>query len=117
MTVIVETFRITSSNSDVLKAPSRLAAIPFGGILTLELSATKCDSTDYYKFTLQLPDGEVPIDGVHIPANGYSTDQHVLHDETLMMAQFPAYQGGHFLLDVEENGSAQVFILATLNSG
>ena len=116
MAVIVETFRLTSDNSDVFKAPSRLAAIPYNGILTIEMSARVCDSTNYFKATLQLPDGEVPIDGVHVPYNGFSSDDYTLHDETLLMMQFPAYQGGHFLLDMDETGDSSVFILATLNS-
>ena len=31
--MIVETFQLTASDSDVLKAPSRLAAIPSAGVL------------------------------------------------------------------------------------
>ena len=37
--IIKESFSLTVSNADILSAPSRLAAIPANGVLTLEMSA------------------------------------------------------------------------------
>ena len=50
------------SNSNLF-ANSRLASIPYGGVVSVELQANGGSVTA----TLQLPNGDVPFDGIEIP--------------------------------------------------
>lgn len=113
MALIAETFLLTGSNTDILAAPSRLSAIPRGGVLTLEYSATTSGSTDYWTITAQTPEGDVPFEELRVPYNGYSNES-TLHTDTRLRFQFRASQGGHFLLSATENGSSTLFLLASL---
>jgi len=115
MAIIKETYGLAASNADILAAPSRLAAIPGDGILTIECSATDCDATNFGTITLQTPDGEVPFEDLTITANGYSTSDSVLHDDTAIQVQLEVFQGGHVNLAYTENGTvALAFFSFTL---
>lgn len=115
MAVIKETFLLAASDADVLDAPSRLAAIPYAGIMTIEAAATDCDATNQGTLTLQLPNGDNPLDGVLVPANGMSTADGVLKTDTELLIQFPVEAGGHVLLAYTETGTvALCFIMVTL---
>lgn len=116
MSVIKESFLLSASDTDVLDAPSRLAAIPYAGLMTIEASTTDCDATNNGVLTLQLPNGETPLQNVLIPANGVSTADAVLKTDTELMLQFPVAAGGHVLLQYTETGTvALCIILVTLN--
>jgi hypothetical protein len=115
MALIKESFVLTASNTDVLVAPSRLTSAPRAGTMTLEISATDSDPTNYGTITLQLPNGDVPLEDLVIPQNGYSTADGVIHDDTAIQISFGVAQGGHVLLSYTENGTvAQLNIMATL---
>lgn len=112
--IIIESFVITADDADVLKAPSRLASIPEEGTLALEVSCTKSEAANHAELTVTLPDGENPVEGVRIPANGYNDGDDVLHDDTEFSLQFPAFQGGHFGVQVDVTGTVSVIVMATL---
>lgn len=110
MSTIKESFILTGSNTDIMAAPSRLAAIPGNGILTIEMSTTDSDATNFGVMTLQLPDGEVPFEDLIIPANGYGVDN-ILHSETSVNVQVPVAQGGHVSLAYTETGTVALTIV------
>lgn len=112
--IITETFRFVAADTDILKAPSRLAAIPVNGTLVIECSATKCDATNNAKLTLQDPAGDLPFEGIFIPANGYADDADVLHNDTELVITAVASQGGHFLLSIAVAGTLSVLMKVTL---
>lgn len=117
MSVITEVYRLTATTSDILKAPSRLSAIPFDGELTIEVSATDCDASNNATLTVQLPSGEVPMDDQEIPASwgdGTSTAA-MLHDDTETVLIFDASQGGHFNLSTTVTGTCTLLVRATLS--
>ena len=117
---IIETYQITGagSHTDILKAPSRLAAIPYNGSLTLEFSSTNLDMANSANLVIQLPSGEVPIDQQAILANGYSETDDVIHNSTSEVYTFTATQGGHFLIDIGITGDiTRVIMKATLIPG
>lgn len=116
MTPITESFLLIASATDILKAPARLAAIPYDGILTIEACADKCTNTNNVSLTIRTPDGDVPMENEIIGASGYAgaDDDLVMHDDTEFMMQLPAGQGGHFSIDVTEKGTAHCLIRATL---
>lgn len=113
--VIKESFFLTADDTDILAAPSRLAAIPHDGIMTIEAGATHNDGTNYGTLTLQLPDGEVPFEDLLVPYNGYSATDGLLHESTELLVSFDVAAGGHVGLAYDETGTvAACFIIVTL---
>lgn len=109
--MIVETFDLQATNADVLVAPSRLAAIPYSGTLTLEFGASNISASHTWKITLQLPNGEVPIDDQLVTSCGAAG---TLDDNTKYTLTFPVAQGGHVLLAATLSGTSTLMIRATL---
>lgn len=115
MPLIKESYLLVATNADVLAAPSRLAAIPSNGTLTLELSATHCDATNRAAVTLQLPDGSIPLEDVHIPYDGAGSTESTMDNQKSMVLQFGVAAGGHVLIAITETGTvAGIFVIATL---
>lgn len=112
MPTIKETYQLAASDADVLASPSRLAAIPGDGQLTIEMSATDCELTNNGQVTLLMPDGSTPFENLLIPQNGYSTADSVIHDQTALQISVTVEQGGHVLLSYTETGTvlAAMFI-------
>ncbi len=114
MGVIKESFLLTADNTDILSAPSRLAAIPADGTMTLEISSTDCDATNFGLMTLQLPQGDIPFEDLHIPASGNAGDAE-MDTRTQLTVSFGVARGGHVGLAYNENGTvALVLVIATL---
>ncbi len=108
MGLIKESFQLVATDLDVLAAPSRLAAIPANGKLTIEVSATDSDSVNFGQLTVQLPTGDIPLDTVTIPASGLSTTDAVLDSRTEMIIILDVLKGGHVLIQYVENGTVVV---------
>lgn len=104
MTPITEIDVITATDTDVLNG-TRLNAIPFNGILTLDFLCDLSNATNNFALTIQLPGGDVPVDGQQVlganPALGG-----VLDERQLMRYSFRAPQGGHFVVSLTETGAA-----------
>jgi hypothetical protein len=109
--MIAEFYRLEATNTDVLKAPSRLAAIPYNGTLILEMQAQQSDGTNQFTVTVQLPDGSTPIENMIIPDG--ATDGALNADDKYTIA-VPATAGGHILVSATEGGTAVMMIRATL---
>jgi len=109
--MIVEAFRLEATDQDVLIAPSRLAAIPYGGILILEFQAANNTLTAFWAVTVQMPNGDVPLDAVRIPEG--VTDGALNADDKYQIS-VPATQGGHILVAAVETGTSVLLIRATL---
>lgn len=109
--MIVETYHLTASNTDVLVAPSRLAAIPYAGVLVLELQASENTATNNFEITVQLPNGDVPVQDVRI-YDGATLGGMNADDKYSL--SFPVAQGGHLLLSATETGTATLDIRCTL---
>ncbi len=95
-----------ASKSDLL-LNTRLSSIPYGGQLTIQMSANLGNSTNNFFVTIQLPDGKVPVDSQRVTAG----DQDdvlggQLRSDYLDQWTFPAAQGGHFTIAVTESGTA-----------
>jgi len=113
--IIKESFLLAADNTDVLAAPSRLAAIPRNGMLTIEAAATDCDATNHPLLTLTLPEGDIPFQDLHVPANGLSTTDAVMDSDTQLLFSMRVQQGGHVLLAYDEVGTvALLYLIITL---
>lgn len=111
---IIEVFEGAADDNNIMAAPSRLNSIPYAGSLVLEMSCTQSDASNYVEVTVQMPNGEVPMEGVRVPANGYDTADDVLHNDTEFTLALPAPQGGHFNVDVNVTGTVRWLIRAVL---
>lgn len=111
MAIIKESFLLTADNADVLSAPSRLAAIPADGILSIEASATDCDATNFARMSLQLPGGEIPFEDLHIAMSGQSTVDAVMNSESELVMQIAVKAGGHVLLSYDETGTVALTLI------
>lgn len=99
-----------ASNSDLL-ANTRLSNIPYsGGQLTLQCMANLNNSTNRFSLTIQLPDGNVPVDAQPVLA-GQEVEGALggqLDSRLMMQFSFTAPQGGHFTISFTETGTALV---------
>jgi len=106
--VIYLTGNIVASDTDILNN-TRLSAIPYsGGILTVQALANLNNATNNYTITIQLPNGEVPVDAQRVSA-GQEVEGALggqLDSRLLDQWSFPAPQGGHFTIAFTETGTA-----------
>lgn len=109
--MIVETYLLTATDTDVLAAPSRLAAIPYAGTLIVEFQAADNDGTNRFDLTIQLPNGETPLDTVSAPKG--VTDG-CWNDNDKYTVAFAVTKGGHVLIAATETGTSSLWIRATL---
>ena len=109
--MIAEFFRLAATNTDVLAAPSRLSAIPYDGVMVIEMQAQMSDGTNEFAVTIQLPDGSTPIESMVIPDG--ATDGALNADDKYTIS-VPASAGGHILISATESGSAVMMMRCTL---
>ncbi len=104
MTPIVERNVIVATNADILNG-TRLNSIPYNGILTFLVLADLANATNFYAMTIQLPNGDVPVDAQIVPGINPSIGG-VLDDRMNFMMSFDATIGGHFNISLTETGAA-----------
>ncbi len=109
--LIKESYVLTAANADILAAPSRLAAIPRNGVLTIEASTTDSDATNFGRLTLTLPEGDIPFQDLIIPANGLSTADSVMDTDTQLVFTLEVMQGGHVILAYAEDGTVPLTLI------
>jgi len=102
--MIFEQNIIVGTDVDVLNG-TRLNAIPYNGTLTCQFSANLANATNSWALTIQLPNGDVPVDSQIIGGTNPALDG-VLDERTLLQFTFPATQGGHFTISLTETGTA-----------
>lgn len=110
--MIMEAFHVTTSDTDLLAAPSRLAAVPYAGQMILEFQASDNSATDFFKVTIQLPDGSTPIDSQRIPDGATAGG---INSEDKYAVAFPVTKGGHVLVALDETGTCTCNVRATLS--
>ena len=102
--MIYESEVIAATDTDVLNG-TRLNAIPYNGTLTLDFLASLSDATNNWVLTIQLPNGDVPVDAVQVPGSNPALGG-VLDERQLLRFTFGATQGGHFTVSLTESGTA-----------
>lgn len=99
--VIVLSNRETATNADILSG-TRLQTVPAGGFLTFEMQANSNTATDNIQVSIQMPNGDTPLNNVYVPA-GATAD--ALNANDKMMITLPIQQGGHTVFSCTETGS------------
>jgi hypothetical protein len=93
-----------ASNVDILQG-TRLQTVPQGGYLTFELQASLNDATAFMAISVQMPNGDTPLNDVRVPA-GVTTGG--LNNNDKMQITLPVAQGGHTVFSATKTGSGQL---------
>lgn len=97
----------SADNSDILQG-TRLQTVPRGGFLTFELQASDNDATNNFSVSIQMPNGDTPMNATRIPCGNTSGLAGVIDDRTCLTATFPIRQGGHCVFSADETGDAEL---------
>ncbi len=98
-----------ATNNDIL-ANTRLASIPYVGIITIQCLANLNNATNRFSVTIQLPGGDVPVDSQFVSA-GQEVEGALggqLDNRLLDQWSYPSGLGGHFTISFTETGTAIV---------
>lgn len=95
---------LDGSNTDILQG-TRLQTVPAGGFLTFEMESDLNNSANYSAVSIQMPNGDTPLNDVHVPAQPGAV-QGVIDDREKMMITLPIAQGGHTVFSVAQTGAA-----------
>jgi len=92
----------SATNSDILQG-TRLQTVPQGGYLTFELQSNGNTATDFVTVSIQMPNGDTPLNGVRVPDG--ATD-YALNNNDKTQITLPVAQGGHTVFSCDETGSS-----------
>tara|TARA_R100001198_G_C5096965_1_gene130940 strand:+ start:240 stop:587 length:348 start_codon:yes stop_codon:yes gene_type:complete len=94
-----------AANSDILQG-TRLQTVPAGGVLTFELQASKNEAANFNAVSIQMPNGDTPLNNVNVPGCNPSLGG-VIDERQNLTVSFPITQGGHCVFSVSETGTSQ----------
>ena len=92
----------TATNTDILQG-TRLQTVPAGGVLTFELQAKTNDPSNNFTVSVQMPNGDTPLNNVRIPGTSVA-DTGIIDERQNLTVSFPIMQGGHCVFSMTENG-------------
>ncbi len=110
--MIQEIGQVAATTADLLSS-GRLNAIPYNGLLTIEIQSQLADATNSYAVTIQLPDGDVPVDAQLVPGTNPALAG-ILDERQLLRHEYKATQGGHYTITLTETGTAVCTYRVTL---
>ena len=90
----------SATNADILQG-TRLQTVPAGGVLTFELQASDNADANNYTASIQMPNGDTPLNNVRIPACNPERDG-VIDERQNLTVSFPVMQGGHCVFSCTE---------------
>ena len=93
-----------TTNSDILQG-TRLQTVPQGGYLTFELQSNANTTTDFFSVSIQMPNGDTPLNGVRVPDGASSFG---LNNNDKTQITLPVAQGGHTVFSCEQTGSTEL---------
>ncbi len=100
--IIVESALASATATDILQG-TRLQTVPGAGLLTFEISSDLATAAANYTATIQLPNGDTPLNGVLVPASAVIGQ---LDDRSKIQLTVVSGQGGHTVFSVTETGTA-----------
>ena len=92
------------TNADILQG-TRLQTVPAGGVLTFELQAQDNSASHNYAVSVQMPNGDTPLNNVRVPACNPGLAG-VIDERQNLTVSFPIMQGGHCVFSATETGSS-----------
>ena len=97
----------SATNADILQG-TRLQTAPSAGVLTFEIQASDNDATNNYTTSVQLPNGDTPMNAVRVPVGTVTGLAGVLDTRTQLTASFPVPKGGHTVFSCTETGDSEM---------
>lgn len=94
---------LTAASVTDLLNDTRLQTVPANGVLTVEFQAADADATNQFTVSVQLPNGDTPMNGILVPKGATAGS---LNSDDKMMASFTIRQGGHATISLTETGSS-----------
>ncbi len=103
--IVVAGFEIVT-NTDILQG-TRLQTVPASGFLFFEIQADVNDATNAMTTSIQMPNGDTPLNAVLVPSGNTAALAGVIDDRTALRLRFRITQGGHCVFSVADlNGTA-----------
>ncbi len=115
MTTITVTSFDAASNTDILQG-GRLQNVPSNGVLTFEIQAADNVAANNFTFSIQLPSGATPCNGVLAPGSSTAGLAGLLDSRLSYKASFRVAQGGHCVYSCVETGDTELFSRVTFQS-
>ncbi len=95
-----------ATNADILQG-TRLQTVPAGGVLTFELQANTNNNTNNHAVSIQMPNGDTPMNSTRVPACNPSLAG-VIDERQNLTVSFPIMQGGHCVFSTTETGTSEL---------
>lgn len=96
-----------ATNADILQG-TRLQTVPSNGVLTFEMQAADGVAANAYTASVQLPNGDTPMNAVRVPCNGQTAGlAGVIDVRECLTVSFPIGQGGHCVFSCTETGDTE----------
>jgi hypothetical protein len=103
--IVLSDFEV-ASNTDILSG-TRLQTVPSGGFLTFEMQASASDSVNFVDVSIQMPNGDTPLNNVRIPATA-NAENGIIDDRHKTMITLPIQQGGHTVFSAARTGASNL---------
>lgn len=108
MSMIVLSGLEAASNTDILQG-TRLQTVPRNGILSFELQAADAVAANNYTVSIQLPNGDTPLNGTTIPGNSLlAGTAGVINANDALKIRVRIGQGGHCVFSCVETGDTEL---------
>ena len=112
--IILSSYEL-ATNADILQG-TRLQTVPAGGILTFELQAANNSSTNNFTVSVQMPNGDTPLNNVRVPSSNPVLEG-VIDERQNLTVSFPIMQGGHCVFSATETGTSTLSWRVTYTPG
>ncbi len=76
--------------------------------MTFELQASDNDATNNYTVSVQMPNGDTPMNATRIPCGNSTGLAGVIDERTDLTVTFPISQGGHCVFSTIETGDSEL---------
>ncbi len=115
--IIVLSGQEAASNTDILQG-TRLQTVPATGYLSFELGASDNAAANNYTVSIQMPNGDTPLNGTLVPQGGPTAGVPGVIDERLALRlRFRIAQGGHCVFSTVETGDTEMTWRVTYTPG
>lgn len=105
--IIILSGQETGSNTDILQG-TRLQTVAANGILLFELQASDFIAANSYTVSIQLPNGDTPMNAVFVPGTATAGLTGIIDDRLCLKASFVISQGGHCVFSCTETGDTEM---------
>ncbi len=95
-----------ATNTDILQG-TRLQTVPSSGYLFFELQAADNVAANNYTVSIQMPNGDTPMNATRVPAGAAVGLAGIIDDREALRVRFRIAQGGHCVFSCTETGDTE----------